>query len=73
MIYSLNIGGVKRWLALSNKTTSKGLVSAKTSSSYGGKSDSTKDASAPWWTTSAMATRLLEPQVSQTELKEYKK
>ncbi|KAJ3056503.1 phosphatidylinositol-3,5-bisphosphate 5-phosphatase [Rhizophlyctis rosea] len=76
MIYSLNIGGVKRWLTLTNKETSGG-AGAENGKGVGGEEgrdqSREKEASAPWWTTSALATRLLDPQVPHSELKEYKR
>ncbi|KAI8815982.1 Sac phosphatase domain-containing protein [Fimicolochytrium jonesii] len=85
MIYSLNIGGVRRWLKLTNNhshTTRQDAASEKArnkeniGNAEGGKSSKTgviKESSAPWWTTSALATRLVDPQVPTSELKEYKR
>jgi phosphatidylinositol 3,5-bisphosphate 5-phosphatase len=71
MIYSLNIGGVKRWLAL-NKDSESGTV-ADTDKSEQEKKTQIIEPQAPWWTTSGLASRLLEPQVPSVEVKEYKR
>ncbi|KAJ3043798.1 phosphatidylinositol-3,5-bisphosphate 5-phosphatase [Rhizophlyctis rosea] len=76
MIYSLNIGGVKRWLTLTNKQIAPpGAENGKNGGDTDGRDSQSreKEASVPWWTTSALATRLLDPQVPHSELKEYKR
>ncbi|KND03050.1 phosphatidylinositol-3,5-bisphosphate 5-phosphatase [Spizellomyces punctatus DAOM BR117] len=79
MIYSLNIGGVRRWLKLTNQERETPTESGRASETRDtdehvkGKTGASKEASAPWWTTSALASRLLDPQVPGSELKEYKR
>jgi hypothetical protein len=76
MIYSLNIGGVKRWASLSNNSLhSKSFDEPKIEE----KNDKslqvvTKKAAAvmPWWTSQSMALRLLNPSVAESELREYR-
>ncbi|KAJ3203351.1 phosphatidylinositol-3,5-bisphosphate 5-phosphatase, partial [Dinochytrium kinnereticum] len=74
MIYNLNIGGVKRWLTLSNsdKKNDKPVLKKELREDRTSRNPN-KEPLAPWWTTSALATRLLEPQVPVAELKEYKR
>ncbi|KAJ3004687.1 phosphatidylinositol-3,5-bisphosphate 5-phosphatase [Thoreauomyces humboldtii] len=84
-INSLNIGGVRRWLKLAHPpgdaTPEKGGRISKDKQSIDSSNEnsktkpgsSVKESSAPWWTTSALATRLVDPQVPSSELKEYKR
>ncbi|KAJ3414686.1 phosphatidylinositol-3,5-bisphosphate 5-phosphatase [Chytridiales sp. JEL 0842] len=69
--FNLNpIPSVKRWLALTNKEGQKTQRETKPEEAT---NKVAKDANPPWWTTSALASRLLEPQVPSAELKEYKR
>ncbi|KAJ3343373.1 phosphatidylinositol-3,5-bisphosphate 5-phosphatase [Gonapodya sp. JEL0774] len=75
MLYSLNIGGVKRWLTLTNKPgeeDGKNMSSRKVGDSHGDQGD-TKVAIEDYWGTSAMSKRLLQPQVTTGEYKEYRR
>ncbi|KAJ3191528.1 phosphatidylinositol-3,5-bisphosphate 5-phosphatase [Irineochytrium annulatum] len=72
MMYNLNIGGVKRWLTLSNKPKSSKETKDEKKDA-GLEQKQTKENPAPWWTTSALASRLLEPQVPLGETREYKR
>ncbi|KAJ3086360.1 phosphatidylinositol-3,5-bisphosphate 5-phosphatase, partial [Quaeritorhiza haematococci] len=75
MIYSLNIGGVKRWLTLTNKPIQLSDYTDRFSENDNRTTEKAKakETDAPWWTTSALATRLLDPQVPSSELREYKR
>ncbi|KAJ1569358.1 phosphatidylinositol-3,5-bisphosphate 5-phosphatase [Cladochytrium tenue] len=89
MIYSLNIGGVRRWLALSNRTTAQdrvasggvdaadGVLSSESDMRLGRRpatgAAGGKAGDEPWWTTGALAVRLMEPQVPADEFREYKR
>jgi hypothetical protein len=63
---------VKRWLTLANKEDQK-AQNTKEQVKEDDKAKPSKENASPWWTTSSLATRLLEPQVSPVELKEYKR
>ncbi|KAI8812473.1 polyphosphoinositide phosphatase [Cladochytrium replicatum] len=74
MMYSLNIGGVKRILRISEKNEEAGRYAQDGRKDKG--EDPTRmplDSSSPWWTTSSLATRLLDPQVPPSELREYRR
>lgn len=81
MIYSLNIGGVKRWLTLSNDENVDNYNSGFSGNKDNRKNkNDTKEEKAEtnkegtdWWMTNVLATRLLSPEVSSSERKEYKK
>lgn len=76
---SLNIGGVRRWLKLANQhrevPVDSGRITEITEREERKKDKGShvKEATTPWWTTSALASRLLDPQVPGSELKEYKR
>ncbi|KAJ3108265.1 phosphatidylinositol-3,5-bisphosphate 5-phosphatase [Phlyctochytrium planicorne] len=76
---SLNIGGVKRWLTLSaseKQTREKSMMRKESKEerlSLSKWDGSSPGALAPWWTTSALATRLLDPHVPLAELREYRR
>lgn len=86
MMYSLNIGGVKRWLTLSNPNSSQestptkrlALPASVPKDEKEGKDLDSKNgvndpiANAPWWTSPSLATRLMDPTVPLTEENEYK-
>ena len=81
-MYSLNIGGVKRWLTLSNaplQDKSSHLISNAPSiqkessqSPHSNTSTKTSAQSPPWWTSQSLSARHLEPSVPPSELKEYR-
>jgi hypothetical protein len=85
MMYTLNIGGVKRWLALDKEPGEEEEDEAGNDSGVlegreymespammeGVKLEVTDDQE--WYGTAALSTRLLQPQVPETELKEYER
>lgn len=84
MMYSLNIGGVKRWLALDKEPGEHGedvpldddalLTSREYMESPAMMEDIPKARDdQEWYGTAALSTRLLQPQVPETELKEYER
>ncbi|KXS17765.1 hypothetical protein M427DRAFT_245431 [Gonapodya prolifera JEL478] len=75
MLYSLNIGGVKRWLTLTNKPGDEETKdsTARKSGDHHGEQGEGKGTMDDWWSTSSMARRLLQPQVTTTEFKEYRR
>lgn len=69
MQYSLNIGGVRRWLRLpsSSDTEGKNLIQNTNLTEVVKKEVKT----APWWTMESTITRLLSPTISPEEANEY--
>jgi len=82
MIYSLNIGGVKRWLTLSNDenvdnhkggfSDDKNKNKAKNESKEE-KAETDDKENTAWWMTNVLANQLLSPEVPSSEIKDYKK
>ncbi|KAI8809734.1 hypothetical protein BJ742DRAFT_852516 [Cladochytrium replicatum] len=67
MMYSLNIGGVKRILRISEKNEEVGRYAQNERKKINeDASRMTLDTSSPWWTTSSLATR-------PSELREYRR
>jgi len=81
MIYSLNIGGVKRWLTLANDEDDGERSNSLSSYRNNHKSQKSEEedkqeidkGNMAWWMTSVLANRLLSPEVSSSEKREYKK
>jgi len=81
MIYSLNIGGVKRWLTLTNDENDDEHSNSLSSYRNNHKAQKSEEEekkeidkeNMAWWMTSVLANRLLSPEVSSSERREYKK